>query len=262
MKVARLPIGLRDKLPNSGLVAVDASFYTVDEYRRALKELSGARPTPDTYQIDAARVALILGYRCGLRRAEAAFLRLSDFDVDNHLHIRPWFLRKLKTANAKRDLPLRLLMTQEEYEEICRFILKVRKLAGGDDSNALLFCSESDALRNLDFDRLIERINDAFRFALKTDSFRYHHLRHSFANICFLRLRPDLHQTAAHLLRAHKETLEWIRDSESFRKSLFHTTKLEGEDPQAIALLLGHGSAATSFEHYVHVLDWYRMEIE
>jgi hypothetical protein len=28
-------------------------------------------------------------------------------------------------------------------------------------------------------------------------------------------------------------------------------------DLQAIALLLGHGSAATSLEHYLHVLDWY-----
>jgi len=254
----QMPLSLRNRLPDSGLVAVDANFFTVDEYRKALKELSSSRPTPDTHQILAARVALILGYRCGLRRAEAAFLRLSDFDVDDHLHIRPWFLRKLKTANAKRDLPFRLLMTPEEFEDLKRFLSWVRALPNSENEDALLFCAERSALQPLDFDHLLRRISDAFHFSLKIDSFRYHHLRHSFANICFLRLQPDLHQTLRHLLRSHNETLEWIGDSDSFRKALFRTNKLEGEAPQAIALLMGHGSAATSFEHYIHVLDWYR----
>jgi hypothetical protein len=52
--------------------------------------------------------------------------------------------------------------------------------------------------------------------------------------------------------------LEEIRGSEKFRKDLFGTDAIRGSDLQAIALLMGHGSSATTLEHYLHVLDWYR----
>jgi integrase len=254
------------QLPTSGLVHVDANLYSVDEYFGAKRYLVGASPVPNTHQIEAAEVALILGYRCGLRRAEAAFLRLSDFDVDDHLHIRPWFLRKLKTPNAARDLPLRLLIEQanrEEFEAVMRFVNGRRERAlksSVPEDEALLFCKDEDVRSPINFDKLLERISEAFQQSLGTDSFRFHHLRHSFANICLLRLWPGLHQIANHMLRgkAGEETRKLIATSDTFRKDLLHTDKVTGEDLKAIALLMGHGSAATTIEHYIHVLDWYR----
>jgi hypothetical protein len=51
--------------------------------------------------------------------------------------------------------------------------------------------------------------------------------------------------------------MKWIgEESKDFRARLLGDDVTEA-DLQGIALILGHGSAATSLEHYIHVLDWY-----
>jgi hypothetical protein len=56
------------------------------------------------------------------------------------------------------------------------------------------------------------------------------------------------------------KTLEWlteVRDGKPFRERLFGTSEIRSLDLQAVAHLLGHGSSATSVEHYIHSLDWF-----
>jgi integrase len=256
--------GLEKRLPVLGLVAVDASLITVDEYLRALKRLRGARGPIDKNLREAACVALILGYRLGLRRKEAAGLRLPDIDSIEYLHVRPNRMRQLKTSNAKRDLPMPLLVPKRELDYIrerlrgLRTKTQQKHVQPGD---IWLFSQSGDPQKAMDFDAVIAEIHEAFRgnperrWEPIDSTFHYHRLRHSFCNLTLLRLWPPLHRIAEKLLRGHHpETMDWIRD-EKFRETLFGTERVTESDLQAIALLMGHGSAETSLEHYTHLLD-------
>lgn len=269
---------LTAKLPPAGMITVDATMITVDEFQQALDWFEG--PNLNQSQVHlrkAARIALILAFRCGLRRAEIAYLRVRDFDrlgveekietADLRLRVRPWLLRKLKTANALRDLPLGVLMPVEELREVLDWVDAVRTKGGGD---ALVFHSidakkEADYAKPMGFDSVIKALTDAFTKKVKgrppiVPLWHMHQCRHAFANITLLRLWPELHAFARQVFRYHPQTLAWITGAdacpEQFRKDLFRVG-IRGSDLQAIALLMGHGASATSCEHYIHVFDWY-----
>ncbi len=259
-------------IPPGGLMHVNAQMVTVDEYLRALGFLRRWHTASESrYLRNAARVALILGFRCGLRQAEVAYLRVRDFDAlgeeellasaNVHLRVRSWFLRQLKTSNAKRDLPLSVLVPHQELEEVMDFVADARK-AGGAEGR--LFHGEQNPAKGMKFERVLAELKKVFATREKDEpvvsGFHFHMLRHSAANIWLLKLWPELGQMAGHVFRRHPKTLEWIRDGEAFRKRLFGDSKTRAADLQAIALLLGHGSAATTVEHYLHVVDWYGQE--
>ena len=265
---------LHEKVPAAGPMRVDANLVTVDEYKAALRWLGCVEVYPDAEMIEASRVALILGYRCGLRRAESGYLRLGDFDDANFLHVRPSKMRKLKTSNARRDLPLDVLIPTDELDRVRNRISKIRawaettikaqKSAGNDSDkkseertwrDALLFPTRKDPFRSGDFELIVKRVHESFP---GDKDFHYHVLRHSLANLLLLKLWPALHPVARRLLHRHPETLKWISGCEKFRSDLFGTDAIRGSDLQAIALLMGHGSSATTLEHYLHVMDWYR----
>jgi integrase len=127
---------------------------------------------------------------------------------------------------------------------------------------AYIFSPSDNPGATLDFESLIGWIDKAFRGDSKRGwysldpTFHYHRLRHSFCNLVLLKLWPGCARVFVHLLSGrHIKTKEWLQDS-SFRADLFGTG-ITASDMQAIALLMGHGSAATSLEHYTHVLDFY-----
>jgi integrase len=192
-------------------------------------------------------------------------------------------MRKLKTSNARRDLPLGVLIPEDELRLVKHRVARIRgkaeealrvQAAGEVAANkkkkedrtwrdGLLFPTAKDPFRAVDFETIVGRVHESIRvpkqdFPGDTD-FHYHILRHSAANLLLLKLWPALHPVARRILHRHPETLREIRGSEAFRRRLFGTDRLRGSDLQAIALLLGHGSSATSLEHYLHVLDWYRL---
>lgn len=269
---------LTTKLPAAGMIRVDATMITVDEFRQALDWFDG--PNVNQSQVHlrkVARVALILAFRCGLRRAEIAYLRTCDFDrllpgedletADLRLRVRPWLLRKLKTANALRDLPLRVLVPLDELQEVLTWVEAVRSQGG---PGALVFHmigakKKSDYAKPMGFDSVVDALTDAFTKKVKgrppvVPDWHMHQCRHAFANITLLRLWPELHGFASQVFRHHPQTLAWIVGQEAtperFRLDLFRIG-IRGSDLAAIALLMGHGASATSCEHYIHVFDWY-----
>lgn len=270
---------LTAKLPPAGLITVDATMITVDEFRQALDWFDS--PNVNQSQVHlrkVARVALILAFRCGLRRAEIAYLRTCDFDrlllgedletADLRLRVRPWLLRKLKTANALRDLPLRVLVPLDELQEVLTWVEAVRSQGG---PGALVFHmigakKKSDYAKPMGFDSVVAAVTDAFTKNVKgrppiVPDWHMHQCRHAFSNVTLLRLWPELHQFARQVFRYHPRTLAWIlgaeNDPERFRRDLFKVASIRGSDLQAIALLMGHGASATTAEHYLHVVDWY-----
>jgi integrase len=270
---------LTTKLPPAGMIRVDATMVTVDEFRQALDWFDS--PNVNQSQVHlrkAARVALILAFRCGLRRAELAYLRVSDFDrpmpnedlktADLRLRVRPWLLRKLKTANALRDLPIGVLIPADELREVLDWVESVRSKGGG---GALVFHAvgakkRSDYGKPMGFDSVVEALTDAFTKKIKgrppiVPDWHMHQCRHAFANILLLKLWPELHEVARQVFRYHPQTLAWIAgagsEPEQFRLELFKVAGIRGSDLSALALLLGHGASATTCEHYLHVMDWY-----
>jgi len=260
---------LASLLPKGGLIKVSANFVTVDEFREALDWFDTPNVDPLKEYFNAAcRVALILGFRLGLRRSEVAFLRVCDFDalVDGenfrtanlHLHVRPWMLRKLKTSNAERDLPLTPLVPGDELEELIRFVAEARKVAGNEGR---LFHNRLKPQQGMKFDRVAEALGKAFagttESSLAVPEFTFHMLRHSAANLWLLKLQENLRPVARCLLDSHPLTLAWV-DRPGFRAELLGTEQINASDIQMCAFLLGHGSGAVSVEHYLHVLEWHR----
>jgi len=263
----KVPHPLASLLPRGGLVHVNANFVTVDEYKEALDWFRSHHSDPlKPYFNAACRAALILGFRLGLRRSEVAYLRVCDFDellegedfrtANPHLHVRPWLLRKLKTSNAERDLPLDPLVPKDEFEELLKFVLQARKLG----KDARLFRTSEKQTKGMKFDRVAEALRIAFHgdkeSQFSVPEFTFHMLRHSAANIWLLKLQPNV--VARCVFERHPLTIKWIGE-EGFRERLLGSS-IRGSDLQAIALLLGHGSSAVSVEHYLHVLEWYRKE--
>ncbi len=269
---------LTTKLPPAGMIRVDATMITVDEFRQALDWFDSPNVNqPQVHLRKAARVALILAFRCGLRRAEIAYLRACDFDrlmpgedletADLRLRVRPWLLRKLKTANALRDLPVGVLMPADELREVLDWVEGVRSKGGGD---ALVFHAvgakkKSDYSKPMGFDSVVDALTDTFTRKVKgrppiVPDWHMHQCRHAFANILLLKLWPELGDVGRQVFRYHPQTLAWIAGTdanrEQFRLDLFKTG-IRGSDLQAIALLMGHGASATTCEHYLHVMDWY-----
>lgn len=268
---------LEKRLPILGLVAVDASLITVEEYRCALGRLVGKHRGGTQHDREAIRVALILGYRCGLRRMESAGLRIGDFDNIDFLHLTPNKMRALKTSNAKRDLPLRLLIPGDELGHLQRRVRDIYKRAKSQymrlkfpkerPEDAFLFSDFENPYRTIDFEQVVGWISRAFHgdqdrgwWPPIDPQFHYHRLRHSCCSVLLLKLWEDLRRMAPHIMnrQRHAQTLQWIGDG-AFRESLFGTNRVIESDIQAISVLMGHGAGAVSLEHYIHVLDWYEI---
>jgi site-specific recombinase XerD len=103
---------------------------------------------------------------------------------------------------------------------------------------------------------IYSKIITSMRDSLGDQSLKIHHLRHSFATLLAAKLLPHMQTFPSRLFARHPETLEWLKDRESFRRKLFLTDQMRGADLQGIAHLLGHGSPGTSVEHYCHCFDW------
>jgi integrase len=184
----------------------------------------------------------------------------------------------LKTSNAERDLPLKVLVPPDELEEVLAFVKKARE-AGG--ARTRLFYSRRNVKKGMKFDDVITLLQSAFRGKegdrFRVPKFHFHLCRHAAANIWLLKLWPELHEVGTMILHNHEvppsdseagvsegkdklpnhnQTIQWISDP-GFREKLFGT-RILGSDLQAIAHLLGHGSGAVTVEHYLHTLDWYQ----
>jgi site-specific recombinase XerD len=259
------------------LVPVDASILTVDEYREILEHIRKHSPHKDHPELERiARILVVLGFRCGLRRMEALMLRVGDFcDSERpELLVRPWALRKLKTKNATRKLPLYALLDLEELGWLRAWIEERRKTAGPDECLFGITDTECDVVSR---DRVFGQIHDAMKAVASSDS-HYHLLRHSFATWTYLKLmlaKRGLEKAQSTgeeldgLLQAaylpigpnHAETLKELKDATLFAESLYSTENLRyfsitRKHALAVASLLGHSFSDMSVEHYIHCLDW------
>ena len=203
-------------------------------------------------------------FRCGLRRAEIAYLRAFDFDrlmpcedletADLRLRARPWLLRKLKTANALRDLPMGALMPDGELRGSAGLGRRCAKQRRGRRYDVSCRWREEEVrLHRANGFRIGGECADGYvhqkvkgRPPIVPD-WHMHQCSHAFSNVTLLWLWPELQEFARQALRYHPLTSAWIAGTqpEQFQLELFKTGT-RGRDLEAIALLMGHGASATT----------------
>ena len=241
----------------AGIVPVDANPLTLEDYFAALDAIDTTWSEihfPECRSI--ARILVILGFRCGLRRLEALFRLVEDMrtGADTILTIRPFGNIRLKSRNARRRIPLRILLTQAELQEVLAW-REQRRIACADGTSRFLFGGTSRDYEVVP-QSIFREINRILQRVTGDESMHFHQLRHSFASWTWLRLMladmdhlPDLFPHLA-------LTTEWLRQAPEFRMQIEKHDCATRKHAYLLAQLLGHGSPRTSMEHYVHFADW------
>jgi site-specific recombinase XerD len=241
---------------------VDANYISETEYRQSLLELTRFDTVNPRLQ-KIRRVILMLGYRCGLRRAEAWKLRMCDVQWTHYpvLMVVATSHKSVKSGSAIRQLPLRALLPADELAEF-RVWYELRRAeqghSGFETDKTFLFCHEHSAHSLVDENQIFAALHCVLRTVSGDKSLRYHHLRHSFANnllmhsmgLDILVLKsPDSYRIQN--IGAEKEsqdTLFALPLGSTSRKHLFQ-----------VSALLGHGGPDISLLHYIHLCDLFLM---
>jgi hypothetical protein len=100
----------KDEMPwaADGLDRVDASLITFEQYAAVLVLIDRTWPCTEAKERRRiARLLVILGFRCGLRRREALCIRMRDLSLDGvcEMLIRPSKTHRLKSPNPKGRSP-------------------------------------------------------------------------------------------------------------------------------------------------------------
>lgn len=243
----------------------DTNIITPAEYRRALKLIDTSQQ-PERFRTMQS-LALMLGYRMGLRRSECAFLLVRDVayvldhdEIPGELLIRANQFHKGKTYSAKRRLPLWLLMPDEKRQ----LIDWCQRRRGESTTQAaekyLLFCRSGSGTLPLGDKEIFRPIQTALKTVSGDATARYHHLRHSFVTFTLLRL---LERTPGELLPD-----AWQHDDEdriampnldadiSAQAGLAPHTSPSRKRLWQLALWAGHASPDETLDTYSHLVDW------
>jgi len=237
---------------------VDANIIYIEEYRRMLSALDHSNLIlihPKLVEI--VRMVMILGYRCGLRRSEALKLRLIDIQgsYDAMLLIRPHSGRGLKTSSSKRQILLKAFLEEDEYLLLLNWKKKRLEEEGKSGYSEYLFSIPEKKYGCVSEDIVFPAIHAAMRAVTKDQSLRYHHFRHSFASLTFLRLMATDYGLPTKILDGVPETKKWVLGGDSFVKEIYGVEGFTRKHTYLVAKLLGHSGPSVSLEHYIHILD-------
>lgn len=246
---------------STGAIRVSANLVTENEFQRFKASLN-AETDRDAGTL--VSLAGMLAYRTGLRRRETQMLRIQDIHPgpEPFLLIRPSRLASLKTNASKRRIPLRPLMPSNELEAL--MALRARRIDQIGGEAGLLFADPSAPWTPLPYARLIDPVTALFAVITGQASlaFRFHHLRHSFANwifIAFLAMdEPELLARRLPLLDSHLLTTERLQ---LLRECFFPLGAGAEGFPERrhlyqVAALMGHLSPTTTCLSYLHLIDW------
>lgn len=244
---------------------VDVNIITPAELRRALALIETSRQ-PERFRT-MQKLALILGYRLGIRRSECAGLQIKDvaylFENDpfgGEIIIRSNDYRKGKSYSATRRLPLWLLMPEEQRDLINWVKRRQGEITTQQVTKQLLFCRSGNGRLLLEDKALFQPIQIALKTVSGDHTLRYHHLRHSFVTFTLLRLlerMPGELLPDAWVLEDHRNIAMPNTDAD--------ISALAGLAPQyrpsrkrlwQLALWAGHASPDETLSSYTHSLDW------
>jgi integrase len=238
---------------------VDANLITMEEYHKILEWLDrNWPPTLDPDLQPLARMMVILGFRCGLRRSEALGIKCAavrGFGPKPELLIQPSSGHLLKSTSAKRRLPLFLLMSEQECQQFLD-LAERGNYRPDKRSLALLTIAGSYGLE-VSSRRLLPIIHKAMRAVTNDPSLRFHHLRHSFATWTLMRLMIGESGDIPKHFRHLRKTQSWLEESRDFCTQMYDvlpaTTRMHA---YLMAQMMGHSHPTVTLQYYVHGMDW------
>lgn len=251
---------------------VDANILMPGEYETATAFLTQSNELTGLTEIQrkAVHVALILGFRCGFRRSELHYLKIQDleWDLDSCGTIPEWAtilisyseLRDLKSISAHRRLPVGLLLTKQELcvlNDYCRLRLQLTL----DYSDFLFYFDKRDpllgrALQVVSANQLFTPLTTLLQRVTGDNTFRYHHLRHSFATWLFWYWTGDIHKFSHPIPTLQKHSL--FEHLSAAREALLHRAPDEPSRKtlHTISSLIGHSGPSITLFHYIHSAAW------
>lgn len=241
---------------------VDANILMPAEYYSAIHFMFQNAKTLDprhAYLRFAQIALLIIGFRCGFRRNEIYFLKVTDFHyleeglitARTELEIRFSLERKLKTPSAIRRIPIGIFLNGTELE-VLNYYLKFRSK----NSAGLNLFSEpfSDTLYSREL--LFTPIISLLKYITRDNSFRFHRLRHSFVTWMFWHWQSHKYSLDFPLkVNLNHEFMNHLNHS----KQVYFSTKNDAHirsELHAISLITGHSGPSITTFHYLHSLQW------
>ena len=249
-------------------IFVDANLMTHKEYAEFLKNLDRALP-PRTSEAKRkiARLIVQLGFRAGLRRSELRRLRIEDLlvkaaETPGMLHlvemqIRPRKADRLKTSNAVRRIPIGVLLSKTELEELCAWRdTRINEGAKRQDYLLAIPRENMPQIRKSLFDEINLHLRKATGGSDRAGGCHLHHLRHSTHSWLF---GASASSSDGTLFPDLSETNSWLCETRSgaFRLALYghenpHTRKVAF----AQARMAGHSSFDVTAASYIHLFPW------
>ncbi|CAI3798254.1 Tyrosine recombinase XerC [Rheinheimera sp. MM224] len=223
----------------------DANLLTCQEAELLLSHLR--KQQDETAKV--ARLLFCLGFFCGLRRNEAAKLKIKDIQINGQLsevRVRRNKQRELKSPHSSRNVPMAPFWPDTEIEFAKGFI----------DNARLEYRVDRDLFDDQDL------VIDAFDYLTRClkqltqdQNFRFHHLRHSFANWTYYLLHQHQRKNDAIQVRFLKH--DWLSEqvSTKLKQRLGLTFALSRKKLFVVSHLLGHSAIETTCSSYLHLLD-------
>lgn len=239
---------------------VDAAILTLTEFEIAKHHLLSTNNEFAQMQL----ALLILGFRCGLRRSETWSRRFVDFPglgvegiSQPELLVRPTKTVGVKSVSAVRRLPLAALLPEDELRWLADFVLDRQRRWPSDNRSALLFADPVSGDFRLTEPHVFSDLTRLLQQITGDESFRFHHLRHSFASLTLIKLMEE--RTGEMLTSGGVLQFDVSPDAHSIVNDPLWRKAGVGDTSMSLALLsqwLGHSSERVTLRSYAHLLDF------
>lgn len=199
----------------------------------------------------------ILLAAAGLRRTETCQVRLGDVHIlGNEVLI---IIRRIKSRNAYRILPLHCLLTQADLDWFRQFYAQRWRETGGNPEAPLLATAASP--EGFTPKELARKVAKAIQ-EVTGKPLTVHSLRHFFASVFPLRWFVAFHgREAAGSLGRVLETPLFSEEALARFRQLFVPATWDGRPVtthpfEILSILMGHGGPEITVNVYIHTLDW------
>lgn len=246
--------------------AVSSNVITPQEYNNILLLLTPKNAVLHR-RLEVSVLIVMLGFRLGLRLGEVLRITLNDitFGESGEIFIQANVYGELKTRNARRRLPIGILVPNHERDRLQQWhTIRSNEIGNKAKDNALLFTLEPIQDNLIRMDAVLPDIHKAMRLVTGDETVRYHIFRHSFANWLLIRLvANEIPGAIDSRISAFDDIMFSDEECRSLRTYFFPQGYTDNSNLHPVrsalyqlAQLMGHSSADITLKHYVHICDY------